>query len=73
MRTARNGLQLRLGNVAKDEKGFDDLDEFWDAPGKLSACGFVAREKLLRCFIDPLEILRKISFPVYIPTISLSF
>ena len=27
-------IRLRLGKIAKDEKGFDDLDEFWDASGK---------------------------------------
>jgi hypothetical protein len=36
MKNLKNGLQLKLGNVAKDEKGFDDLDEFWDAPGTWS-------------------------------------
>ena len=53
MRNSRNGLQLRLGNIAKDEKGFDDLDEFWDAPGKWSACYVV------RCHSNEVD---KISF-----------
>jgi len=34
MKSASKGASLRLADVAKDQDGFDDLDEFWNASGK---------------------------------------
>ena len=33
MKGARTGLQLNVANIGKDEAGFDNLEDFWDASG----------------------------------------
>ena len=33
---SRSGVRFNVEGVAKDAMGFDDLDEFWNASGKLN-------------------------------------